>query len=133
MFPEIITFKQLGDERGGLVAIEEETSVPFHICRIYYIYDTKVDVERGFHAHKTLSQVGVAVSGSCEMVLNDGTTEVCTRLDSPTKGVVIRPGIWRSMRCFSHDCVLLVLADQPYDESDYIRNYDDFLSWKCTP
>jgi dTDP-4-dehydrorhamnose 3,5-epimerase-like enzyme len=129
MNPEIISFKPLGDERDSLVAVEAEKSIPFPIRRTYYIYGTKAGVERGFHAHKALQQVAIAVSGSCEMVLDDGEDEVSVLLDSPEEGVYIGPGFWRVMRNFSPDCVLLVLADQHYDESDYIRDYEDFLSW----
>ena len=125
-----INLKRLGDERGGLVAIEEDETVPFQIRRAYYIYGTKEGVERGFHAHKKLQQVAVAVSGSCEMELDDGESKALVCLDSPETGLYIGPGYWRVMRNFSPDCVLLVLADQHYDEADYIRNYDDFLKWK---
>lgn len=129
MKPTLIDFKPLGDERGSLVAVEAEKSVPFPIRRTYYIYGTKAGVERGFHAHKALQQVAIAVSGSCEMVLDDGKAEVSVLLDSPERGVLIEPSVWHYMRKLSPDCVLLVLADQHYDESDYIRNYDSFLAW----
>ena len=129
MTPQIINFKPLGDERGSLIAIEAEKSVPFPVRRVYYIFATKKGVERGFHAHKALNQVAVAVTGSCEMVLDDGQSETTVLLDSAEKGVLIGPGMWRVMRNFTPDCVLLVLADQHYDEADYIRNYDAFKEW----
>ena len=129
MTPALINFKPLGDERGSLIAIEAEKSVPFEVRRVYYIFDTKEGVERGFHAHKNLNQVAVAVTGSCEMVLDDGECETSVLLDSAQKGVWIGPGVWRVMRNFSSDCVLLVLADQHYDEADYIRNYKEFKEW----
>lgn len=129
MKPTLINFKPLGDERGSLIAIESEKSVPFPVHRVYYIFGTKVGVERGFHAHKALNQVAVAVTGSCEMVLDDGETKTTVLLDSAEKGVLIGPGMWRVMRNFSTDCVLLVLADQHYDEADYIRDYDQFIEW----
>jgi dTDP-4-dehydrorhamnose 3,5-epimerase-like enzyme len=129
MKPQIINFKPLGDERGSLIAIEAEKSVPFSVRRVYYIFGTKAGVERGFHAHKALNQVAVAVTGSCEMVLDDGEVKTTVLLDSAEKGVLIGPGMWRVMRNFSADCVLLVLADQHYDEGDYIRNYDAFKKW----
>lgn len=130
MKPTLISIKSLGDERGDLIAIEAEKSVAFPVRRVYYIFDTKKGVERGFHAHKALNQMAIAVTGSCEMVLDDGETQSVVLLDSPEKGVLIGPGIWHFMRNFSSDCLLLVLADQHYDEADYIRNYDDFLKWK---
>jgi dTDP-4-dehydrorhamnose 3,5-epimerase-like enzyme len=129
MKPTLINFKPLGDERGSLIAIEAEKSVPFLIRRVYYIFGTKPGVERGFHAHKALNQVAVAVTGSCEMVLDDGETKTTVLLDSSEKGVLIGPGMWRVMKNFSPDCVLLVLADQHYDEADYIRDYDQFIDW----
>jgi dTDP-4-dehydrorhamnose 3,5-epimerase-like enzyme len=129
MTPTLINFKPLGDERGSLIAIEAEKSVPFPIRRVYYIFATKEGVERGFHAHKALNQVAVAVIGSCEMVLDDGECETSVLLDSAQKGVLIGPGVWRVMRNFSSDCVLLLLADQHYDEADYIRDYQEFIEW----
>ena len=129
MKPQIINFNPLGDERGSLIAIEAENSVPFPVRRVYYIFGTKDGVERGFHAHKALNQVAVAVTGSCEMVLDDGETETTVLLDSAEKGVLIGSGMWRVMRNFTPDCVLLVLADQHYDEADYIRDYDQFIDW----
>ena len=129
MKPKLINFKPLGDERGSLIAIEADNSVPFPVRRVYYIFGTRAGVERGFHAHKALNQVAVAVAGSCEMVLDDGEAETTVLLDSAGKGVLIGPGMWRVMKNFSPDCVLLVLADQHYDEADYIRNYDEFKEW----
>jgi len=129
MKPTLINFKPLGDERGSLIAIEAEKSVPFPVRRVYYIFGTQAGVERGFHAHKALNQVAVAVTGSCEMVLDDGQSETTVLLNSSEKGVLIGPGMWRVMRNFSADCVLLVLADLHYDEADYIRDYDAFKKW----
>lgn len=130
MFPEIIHFKPLGDARGSLVAIESDIQMPFPIRRVYYIFSTKEGVERGFHAHKDLQQIAIAVTGSCEIILDDGDEQKSVLLDNSTKGLYIGPGFWRVMRNFTPDCVLLVLADQHYDESDYIRSYDEFLKWK---
>ena len=126
---EKIKLKKLGDERGSLVALESNISVPFEIKRVYYIYGTKAGVSRGFHAHKALQQVAVAVSGSCDMVLDDGKTQETVHLDLPEKGVLIGPGVWRIMKNFTPDCVLLVFADAHYDEADYIRDYEEFLSY----
>ena len=129
MNPTLIHFRPLGDERGSLIAIEAEKSVPFEVRRVYYIFATKEGVERGFHAHKALNQVAVAVTGSCDMVLDDGECETSVLLDSAQKGVLIGPGVWRVMRNFSSDCVLLLLADQHYDEAYYIRDYQEFIEW----
>ena len=117
----------LGDDRGSLVSIENSKAVPFDIKRVYYIFGTKEGVSRGFHAHKKLKQVAVCVSGKCRMILDDGAKREEFWLDSATKGILIEDMIWHEMYDFSKDCVLLVLASEHYDESDYIRNYNEFL------
>jgi dTDP-4-dehydrorhamnose 3,5-epimerase-like enzyme len=124
-----IKFQELGDDRGSLVAIEvgHRREIPFIVKRVYYIYRTASGVSRGFHAHKELKQVALAISGSCKMVLDDGTTRTVVTLDSPTKGILIENYVWREMHKFSDDCILLVLASEHYDEKDYIRDYDDFI------
>ena len=124
-----IEFQKHGDDRGQLVALEigKEHNVPFDIKRIYYIYHTEIGVSRGFHAHKQLRQVAICVSGSCRMVLDDGHDRESVTMQCPTKGLLIRDMIWREMHDFSDDCVLLVLASEHYDESDYIRDYDNFI------
>lgn len=123
----IIDFPALGDERGSLVALEAQKTVPFDIKRVYYIFETVKGVSRGYHAHKELRQVAICVTGKCRMVLDDGLTREEIWLDSPTKGLLISNMIWREMHDFSPDCVLLVLASEHYDEADYIRNYEEFL------
>ena len=123
----IIDLPLLGDERGQLVAIEENKKIPFEIKRVYYIYCTEKGVARGFHAHKELNQVAICVSGSCKMLLNNGVNKSTVLLDSPSKGIQIPPMIWHEMHDFSEACVLLVLASEHYDEADYIRDYDEFI------
>lgn len=122
-----LDFQVLGDERGSLVALEHGRNVPFDIRRVYYIYRTESGVSRGFHAHHNLRQVAMCVSGSCRMVLDDGVTREEVVMDCPTRGLLIEGLMWREMHDFSDDCVLLVLASELYDESDYIRDYDEFL------
>jgi dTDP-4-dehydrorhamnose 3,5-epimerase-like enzyme len=117
----------LGDERGGLIALEGNKSVPFEIKRVYYIFNTQKNVVRGFHAHKALKQLAVCVSGNCRFVLDDGKNKKDIILDSPEKGLLIENMIWREMHDFSDDCVLMVLADSIYDETDYIRKYEEFM------
>ena len=124
-----IHFPPLGDERGSLVALEAEITVPFDIKRVYYIFDTKSGVVRGLHAHKALSQVMVCLKGSCRVMLDNGLLKEQVVLDSPNKGLLIDSMMWREMHDFSEDCVLLVLANEYYDESDYIRGYDEFLEY----
>ena len=122
-----IHFPPLGDERGSLVALETGKTVPFDIKRVYYIFATQKDVARGFHAHKDLKQIVVCVTGKCRMILDDSKVRQEIWLDSPTKGLLISDLVWREMHDFSEDCVLLVLASEHYDESDYIRHYEDFI------
>ena len=122
-----IHFPPLGDERGSLVALETGKTVPFDIKRVYYIFATQKDVARGFHAHKNLKQIVVCVTGKCRMILDDSKVRQEIWLDSPTKGLLISDLVWREMHDFSQDCVLLVLASEHYDESDYIRDYEDFI------
>lgn len=116
-----------GDDRGELAAIESEKIIPFPIRRVYYLFGTKDGVSRGHHAHRALEQVAICVSGKCRIVLDDGKTKEAVWLDKPEKGLYIEKMIWREMYDFSSDCVLLVLANAHYDESDYIRGYDEFL------
>ena len=123
----IIDFPSLGDERGGLIALENNDSVPFEIKRVYYILDTKKGVSRGFHAHKALKQLAVCIAGSCHFILDNGLEKEGIVLDSPLKGLIIDKMIWHEMHDFSEECVLLVLASSCYDENDYIRNYNEFL------
>lgn len=122
-----IDFQILGDERGSLVSIEQGRLIPFEIQRVYYLYNTREDVSRGFHAHRQLRQVAICVSGKCRMVLDNGKGREEVWLDCPTRGLLIESMTWREMHDFSPDCVLVVLASMPYDESDYIRNFQNFL------
>lgn len=122
-----ISFPPLGDHRGHLVALEANKSVPFEIKRVYYLFDTKDGVARGFHAHKNLKQVAVCVKGSCKFILDNGSTRDSIILSKATTGLLIEGLIWREMHDFTEDCILLVLASEHYDEADYIRNYQKFL------
>jgi len=122
-----ISFQTLGDDRGSLIAIEQGYNAPFEIKRVYYIFDTKEGVKRGFHAHKNLQQLCIAVKGNCTFVLDDGEKREEIKLTNPNQGLYIENNIWREMKEFSSDCVLVVLASEHYDENDYIRDYDKFL------
>lgn len=124
-----IDFQSLGDERGGLVALElgAGNRVPFAVKRVYYIYRTAPGVSRGFHAHRNLKQVAICLAGQCRIVLDDGHRREEAWLDSPLRGVMIENLTWRELHDFSPECVVLVLASEHYDESDYIRNYGEFL------
>jgi dTDP-4-dehydrorhamnose 3,5-epimerase-like enzyme len=116
-----------GDERGLLAVMEQGKQVPFDIKRVYFLYGTEQNVRRGFHAHRQLRQFAVCAAGSCTMLLDDGKQKQEIRMDSPGQGLMIEPMVWHEMFDFSPDCVLLVLASDIYDESDYIRDYPEFL------
>ncbi|AKJ42877.1 sugar 3,4-ketoisomerase [Pragia fontium] len=124
---KLIQLQMHGDERGSLVALEQDKNIPFHIKRVYYMFSTKESVRRGYHAHKELKQVAIAVRGSCRFLLDDSKERVEVLLDNPAQGLVIESFMWREMYDFSDDCVLMVLADQLYDESDYVRDYEEFI------
>lgn len=124
-------FNIIGDDRGSLISIESKIDIPFEIKRVYYIFGNKNNIRRGFHAHKNLQQVLIAVSGSCKILIDSGKSKEEVLLDSPKKGLLIKELLWREMFDFSADCVLLVLASEHYDEKDYIRDYNQFLDlWK---
>ncbi len=120
-------FQQHGDDRGMLVALEEYKDIPFEIKRVYYMYDTKKDVHRGFHAHKSLEQILICIHGSCKVLLDNGTEKKIVSLEKPYEGLYIANNMWREMYDFSEDAVLMVLASEYYKEEDYIRDYNEFL------
>ena len=124
---KLVQVPSLNDPRGNLFVFEKDLP-PFEIKRVYYLTNTVENFSRGFHAHRDLQQVAVAVNGRCRMVLDDGTKREEVWLDSPSKAIYIDSMMWREMHDFSADCVLLVLASAEYDETDYIRDYDDFLT-----
>ncbi len=128
-----VEFPPLGDDRGSLVAVERDEAIPFDIKRVYYIFGTQKDVTRGLHAHLALRQVMVCITGSCEILLDDGKNRESVWLDSPNKGLLVEGLVWREMSRFSSDCVLLVIASERYDESDYIRDYDAFKKIAANP
>jgi dTDP-4-dehydrorhamnose 3,5-epimerase-like enzyme len=116
--------------KGNITVVENRQAVPFDIERVYYLYDVPGGEERGGHAHKDLSQLIVAASGSFDVVLDDGTTKKTITLNRPYQGLYVVPGIWRELVNFSSGSSCLVLASHKYDEADYIRNYNEFLKYK---
>ncbi|MEP6906922.1 MAG: FdtA/QdtA family cupin domain-containing protein [Pseudoxanthomonas sp.] len=124
---ERIQLHKHGDNRGMLIALEQDGNVPFAIRRVYYIFATKNDVHRGRHAHRHLNQLAVAVRGSVTFLLDDGSGAVEVVLDDPSQGLLMGSMVWRELYDFSDDCVLMVLADHLYDPDDYITDYADFL------
>lgn len=122
-----LDFPQRGDERGHLTVVESAKSIPFEIKRVYYLTNLSPGLPRGFHAHKELEQVAVCLSGSCKVLLDNGQEKQWLTLDSPSKAIKIEPMVWHEMQDFSSDCVFLVFASDFYNESDYIRDYSEFL------
>lgn len=122
-------FQPHGDERGMLVALEELRDIPFAIRRVYFMYGTRAGFVRGKHAHKSLRQILVCIHGSCKVRLDNGAEQKEVNLERPYEGLYVPPGMWREMYDFSPDAVLLVLASEPYDAGDYIRDYDEFLAF----
>ena len=122
-------FQPHGDERGQLIAIEEHKDIPFSIKRVYYMYDTGEGVVRGYHAHKKLQQILVCVHGSCKIRLDDGKEKKVVALERPYEGLYVSNAMWREMYDFSPDAVLMVFASELYDESDYIRDYEEFIKY----
>ncbi len=123
----IIEFKDLGDERGKLVVIEGNESIPFEIKRVFYIYGSDPDVIRGQHANRDSEFVLINVAGTSKVRITDGREEFIAELNRPMIGVYIPKMVWKDMYDFSSDSVLLVLASTHYDGKEYIRDYDEYL------
>jgi len=128
---QLIDIPKIEDTRGNLSVIEKNI-IPFSIKRVYYLYDVPSDAYRGGHAHKDQMELLVALSGSFEVLLDDGNKKTKVMLNKPNKGLLIPIGIWRELENFSSGSVCLVLASDEFIESDYIRDYDSFKLFKCS-
>ena len=126
---ELISIPKIEGHRGNLSVIEHDV-VPFEMKRVYYLYDVPSGAERGGHAHKILKQFLIALSGSFDVLLNDGTQKKTITLNKPFEGLLINEGIWRELNNFSSGSVCLVIASAVFDENDYIREFDDFMKYK---
>jgi len=126
----IIEMDKHHHESGNITVVENGKTVPFDVKRVYYLYDVPGGEVRGGHAHKDLFQLIIAASGSFNVILDDGNVKRTFILNRPYQGLFIIPGIWRELDNFSSGSVCLVLASSPYDETDYIRDYDDFINFK---
>jgi len=122
----IINFPKITDYRGNLSFIEENNQIPFEIKRVYYLYDVPSGATRGGHAHRQLQQVVIALSGSFDVVLDDGFERKRFFLNRPHYGLYISPRVWRELENFSSNSVALSLVSQVFDETDYIRNFEVF-------
>ncbi len=122
----LIDLPKISDPRGNLTFIEGRQHIPFDISRVYYLYDVPGGAERGGHAHKALNQLIIAMSGSFDVVLDDGEKKKRVHLNRSYQGLYVCPMIWRELDNFSSGSVCMVLASNLYDEEDYYRNYDTF-------
>lgn len=123
---EIIEFPKVENRKGNLAVIENG-GIPFAIKRVYYLYDVPSSSTRGGHAHKTLNQVLIAISGSFDVILKNGIEKKVVTLNKPDRGLLVKNYTWRELENFSSGAVCLVIASQEYDESDYIRDYKEFI------
>ncbi len=128
----IIDLPKIQDPRGNLTFVEGKSHVPFDIARVYYLYDVPGGAERGGHAHKALHQLIIAMSGSFDVVLDDGKEKVRYHLNRSYFGLYVCPMIWRELDNFSSGSVCMVLASNRYDESDYYRDYAEFMRARWT-
>ena len=124
---KIIELPKITDARGNLTFVEGSNQIPFGIQRVYYLYDVPGGAQRGGHAHKGLHQLIIAMSGSFDVVLDDGTNKKRVHLNRSYNGLYVCPMIWRELDNFSSGSVLMVLASNKYDEGDYYRDYNQFL------
>lgn len=125
---KILDIPKIKDPRGNLAVIENDV-VPFEIKRVYYLFDVPSGSTRGGHAHKTLSQFIIALSGSFDVIVKDGLDKKRFSLNNPCKGLLVTPRIWRELENFSSGAVCLVVASNVYEEEDYIRDFVEFTNY----
>ena len=118
------------DRKGNLTVVQNGLTVPFDVNRVYYLYDVPGGESRGSHAHRELSQLIVAASGSFRVVLDDGSVKRSFILNRPYQGLLVKPGIWRDLDDFSSGAVCMVLASEVYQPEDYIRDYEEFINYR---
>ncbi|MGE5472459.1 MAG: sugar 3,4-ketoisomerase [Bacteroidota bacterium] len=128
---QVFDLPRINDPRGNLTFVEANRHVPFDFKRVYYLYDVPGGAERGGHAHKALHQLVIAMSGSFDIHLDDGHAKKTVHMNRSYYGLYISPMIWREIDNFSSGAVCMVLASDYYDESDYYREYDEFVADVC--
>lgn len=126
--PSVLEIPKISDPRGNLSFLESYHQVPFDIRRVFYLYDVPADSDRGGHAHHQARQLLIAVAGSFDVILDNGREQRRFTLNRPYRGLYIPAGFWRTMDNFSSGSVCLVLTDTDYDETDYIREYNQFTA-----
>lgn len=122
--------RHFSDRKGCLTVVENGITLPFNVKRAYYLYDVPGGESRGSHAHKQLSQLIVAALGSFNVTLSDGESKRTFFLNHPYQGLLVPPGLWRDLFDFSSGAICLVLASEVYKEDDYLRDYNEFLSFR---
>lgn len=127
---KLLSLTKIHNPAGNITVINNNIGLDFTIKRVYYIYNIPGGESRGGHAHKKLYQIVIAASGSFDLIINDGKNEKKIFLNHPNQGLLIVPGIWREIINFSSGAICLVLASETYDESDYIRNYQEYIDYK---
>ena len=125
---KVVLLPKIADPRGNLTFIEGGRHIPFDIQRVYYLYDVPGGAERGGHAHRDLHQLIVAMSGSFDVILDDGAERKRIHLNRSYSGLYVCPMIWRALDNFSSGSVCMVLASNRYSEDDYLRNYEEFIN-----
>jgi dTDP-4-dehydrorhamnose 3,5-epimerase-like enzyme len=125
---EILQIPKIEDYRGNIAVIEKDV-VPFEIKRVYYLFDVPSSAKRGGHAHKEQLELLIPLSGSFDVVVNDGKEQKIISLNKPDKGLLIKSNIWRELENFSSGAVCLVISSGEYLEEDYIRDYDQFVAY----
>jgi UDP-2-acetamido-3-amino-2,3-dideoxy-glucuronate N-acetyltransferase len=131
--PRLITLPQICDERGKLVIAEELRQLPFRPQRVFMLFDVPAGVTRGGHAHRQQEQFLMVFGGACTIVIDDGVTQRDWVLNSPTEGMYVPPGQWLVLKDFAQSAIVVVFASGLYDETDYIRDYDEFKQLAAAP
>lgn len=127
---DVLELPKIHNRAGNITSLNNLVDIPFETKRVYYLYDIPGGESRGGHAHKELQQLIIAVSGSFDVTIDDGKNKKTVSLNRPNYGLHIIPGIWRDLSNFSSGAICLVLASRKYEESDYIRDYQEFLLTK---